>query len=103
LAYPQYPQLLLGHPGANFYLDLAQNLYTRLFAPASNIGMRCAKGIELEQAHADAERDCVNAFNTVKTARKKEKICMAALDKAVRVQVARDSLLAHIAKCKICT
>jgi hypothetical protein len=65
--------------------------------------MRCAKGIELEQAHADAERDCVIALNAVKTAATKEEMPMAALDKAVRVQVARDSLLAHIAKCKSCT
>ena len=30
--------------------------------------MRCPEGIDLEQAHADAERDCVIALNAVKTA-----------------------------------
>jgi hypothetical protein len=41
--------------------------------------MRCPVGIELEQAHANAERDCMNALNAVKTA----DACMAALEKAV--------------------
>jgi hypothetical protein len=60
--------------------------------------MRCLVGIELEQAHANAERDCMNALNAVKTA----DACMAALEKAVLVQVDHDALITHIRECKIC-
>ena len=64
--------------------------------------MRCPVGIELEQSHANSERDCLNALNAVKTADAKEQVCMSALEKAVLVQVGHDALIAHIRKCKIC-
>jgi hypothetical protein len=61
--------------------------------------MRCPEGIDLAQDHATAERECANALKAVKT----EATRKAALDKAVHAEVARGLLLAHIAKCKICT